>query len=576
MVTNRRKPLRRAYLAAYLLALVCLSACTGSKPPSPTLTPPAGLAQPTARGAGSQTLTPQELGAQPGGLDTVRMAYTLLLDKYYKPLKSDDLLHTAWSGVMDEAGKSANHTAADAPKLTGQRDADFAAFSSSFDAATGQGDKAKYAFAAVDAMARSLNDDHTAFLDANLYKQFGSANSATNGRQVFTSRMLPNGIGYMKLSSFPAAYEKLGGGKILADELDDALNNFESQGVKGWVLDLRNNGGGHTESVATISGRFIPSGLQETDVDAKGDRLEVPFDGHYFPHHHPLAVLTNGRSGSASEITAAALKDYGAARVFGSRTAGAVNGAEIFPLPGQVGLEYTVVQVLAGKTGAPLDGVGVTPDEVVTDQSGSDPALDAADAWILGPGASAPAATGSPRTSPDTLKPAQIRDALGRYGAQLGDIPPLPNLRLLGDATLDTPDQFVLWAPCTTHAAQLAQTAISRGWQGQFDQFFGSGDPFTYEIAIDAYKDQGGAQQAFHSNECPEGFQAASVPLRVGDESVAMKGTGVLLGWTLLRWRHGRAVFSAYFYSEPGLQSFDPLAQMAKAIDQRYDASPLK
>jgi hypothetical protein len=55
-----------------------------------------------------------------------------------------------------------------------------------------------------------------------------------------------------------------------------------------------------------------------------------------------------------------------------------------------------------------------------------------------------------------------------------------------------------------------------------------------------------------------------------------MKGTGVLQGWTLLRWRRGRLVFSAYYYSEPGLESFDPLVQIAKAVDDRYQSNPFK
>src|SRR5207248_3981296 len=118
------------------------------------------------------------------------------------------------------------------------------------------------------------------------------------------------GIGYMKLSQFPAGYQKLSDGRVLGDALDSALNGFEAEGAKGWILDLRGNGGGHTESIATLTGRFISSGVEEIDVDAKGHRFEVPVDGHFFPHQHPLAVLINGGSGSAAEITAAAVKDF--------------------------------------------------------------------------------------------------------------------------------------------------------------------------------------------------------------------------------------------------------------------------
>jgi len=554
------------------LATFALVGCTkNANPLPPGATAERGVSTATLP---AQIVTPQDLAAQPGGLETVRVAFTLLMDKYYKPVKSNDLLQAAWSGVLAEAGKEKTPDTAADPTFTGARDADFKAFSDVFDTEAAHGDKAKFGASAVSAMASSLHDDHTAALPASALRDSGSG--AGQPREVFTWRMLADGVGYMKLSSFPPGYEKLQDGKTLSQELDEALANFESKGVKGWVLDLRNNGGGHTESISTIAGRFIPSGLQEIDVDGQGHHLEVPFDGHYDSQRHPLAVLINGGSGSAAEITAAALKDYGVARVFGTRSAGAVNGAEIFPLPGNIGLEYTVVQVLAGKTGQPLDKVGVQPDEVIPSQSVGDAPLDAAEAWLHGPGAGPPAAAAGPASDKDVLQPQQIENELSRYGAQVKDIPPLPNLRDLGEVEPNTPDEYVVWAACTSDAARLAQTVADRAWQGQYDQFFGNGDPFTYQVSIDLYKDQDGARQALAANECPEGFEVASLPVRVGDDSVALKGTNVLQGWTLLRWRRGRAVFAAYYYSEPGLESFDPLVQIAKAVDLRYEANPLK
>jgi Peptidase family S41 len=462
----------------------------------------------------------------------------------------------------------------DAPSLTGDRDADFKAFSDAFNKLCANADRARCGSAAVEAMARSLHDDHTTFLNQDAYRRFGIASSSSTARDLFSAKMLPGGIGYMKLSEFPAGYQKLQDGKILSEALDDALNSFESQGVKGWILDLRGNGGGHTESIATVAGRFIPDGVEEVDVDSKGQRFEVPVDGHYFPHQHPLAVLIDGRSASAAEITAAAIKDYGVGRLFGSKTAGAVNGAEIFPLPGEVGLEYTVVQVLAGKSGRPLDKNGVEPDEAVPAQAGKDSAVEAAQGWLSG--AKTPSSSGSVSAQSGAMSPEQLRSQLSSYQPAVSDIPPLPKLRTLGDVVLDSANQFVVWSPCASDAAQLARSTASRGWQGEYDQFFGNGDPFTYQVGVDVYRDPGGAGQALHANDCPQGLQIASLPFRAGDESVAIKGIGVLQGWTLLRWREGRLVFSAYYYSEPGLQSFDPLVQIAKAVDNKYQAKPFK
>jgi C-terminal processing protease CtpA/Prc len=562
-----RRPLYLLFLVATLLVLACSDARPKAEP-----TPSAIFGASTSVPGG--LITPQDLAAQPGGLETVRVAYQLLMSKYYKPIKSDDLLRAAWDGVVQELVREGGSDTGAAPKLTGDQDADFKAFGDSFNSVSAGHDKAKFAFAAVTSMARSLHDDHTAFLPAESYKQFGVSGPAAAPPQLFTTKVLPGGIGYMKLSEFPPGYEKLQDGKTISEEVDAALADFESQGVKGWILDLRNNGGGHTESIATMVSRFVAKGLQEIDVDGKGERFQVAMDGHYFPHQHPLAVLINGRSASASEITAQALKDYGVARVFGTKSAGAVNGAEIQPLPGQVGLEYTVVQALSGKTGKPLDKVGVEPDEVVEQQSGQDSQLAAAQAWVSN--ASAPPANGSPQTSPGGLTQSQVRAQLGTYAPSVADIPPLPDLRALGDIGLTTPGDYVVWSPCTTDAEQLQQSASSRGWQGQFDEFYGNGDPFTYQFATDVYKDSSGAEQAIRANECPQGLQTASLPVHIGDESVAYKGTGILDGWTTLRWRRGRLVFTAYYYAEPGLESFDPLIQIAKAVDVKYLAKPFK
>ena len=557
-----RHPTRPLLLLAFLLAL---AGCTTTRnnhaagTRNPSGTPPANAI------ASAPVTTPQDLAAQPGGLETVRVAFNLLMDKYYKPLQSNDLLQAAWSGLAAQAA-----AAGSAPVLTGNRTADFQAFSDSFNRAASRGDAARDADAAVNAMIRSLGDDHTYFLSQSQEKAQQQDLLAASKTPAFEARMLAGGIGYLKLSIFPESYTKLPDGKTLAEELDTTLTNFEAQGVKGWVLDLRDNRGGSEASIATVAGRFIPNGILAVSVDSKGQRMELPVDGHYFPHHHPLAVLINGGSGSASEVTAAAVKDYGAGRLFGTRTAGSVNGAEDFPLPGEVGIQYTVVQVLDGKTLKPLDGVGVEPDQLV-DQP--DAQLTAAETWLAGAGASAPAASGTPVPTAGVLPAAQIRSTLEPYAAKMSDIPPLPNLRQVGDEVIDTPDEY---AECAPNVQQLTQAVLQRGWEGEFDQFFGSGDPFTYNVSVDIYKDANGAQQAIQTNDFPQEFQTVTLPVRIGDDTVAEKGIVASLGQTRLQWRRGRLVFSALYYSEPGIESFDPLVQIARAIDARYQQNPLK
>jgi len=409
----------RRFAGVVCFCLVLLgAACGAGKPPQP--------------------LTVQELALQPAGAETVRVAYDYLLSDYLQPLHPQDLLAAAWAGVQQQA-RAGGADAGDAPTLRGSPTGDFAAFAAAFNRVTAGKDAAPYAFAAVKAMAQSLHDDHTTLVPADLYKQaLALLQGGDTQLPLLQSRMLPGGIGYLRLLIFPAPYVKLAGGKTLAESLDAALDAFEQQGVKGWVLDLRGNAGGAIDSVSTLTGRFIPNGVVSALRSRHGVRAEELADGHYYPHRHPLAVLIDGNSASASELAASALRDYGAARLFGQKTAGAVNGAGLVPLPGQAALEYTVFTALDGFSSTPLDKVGVQPDQPTAGRVGStDPALSAASAWLAGLGASAqpPSASAAPRGT--ALTAAQVGQTLGGYSAQVADVAATPDLKLLGELAID-------------------------------------------------------------------------------------------------------------------------------------------
>lgn len=520
-------------------------------------------------------VTPQQLAAQPGGLETVRAALNLLLDQYYKPLKPNDLLQQAWSGVIQELQRQGGVDSGNAPKLTGDRAADFKAFSESFNKTATRGDPAAYANSAVTVMAKSLLDDHTFFITAAQYKAQQANLLGTSTLPIFSSAMLPGGIGYLRLTSFPTAYATLPDGKTLGEDLDAALATLSAQGAKGWLLDLRGNAGGSSDSIATLTGRFIPAGLVAVFVDGKGQHLELPVDGHYFPHQQPLAVLIDSRSSSAAELSASAFKEYGAARLFGQPTAGSVNGAEEFPLPGGAALEYTILQALSGKDLKPLDRVGVQPDQFVAigADAGKDAQADAAEAWLESSAASTAAPAAAPTPAANGLSLAQISADLRPYGAKLADIPSSSSLRLLGEQTFDTPNEYAQYAP---QALQLEQTVRARGWQGEFNQYFGNADPFTYQVTIDAYKDPAGAQQALQTNDLPQQYQNTALPAQIGDQTVAQKGIVSSAGQTRILWRRGRLVFTLLDVTEPGLESFGSLLQIARAMDARYEQNPFK
>ncbi len=124
-------------------------------------------------------------------------------------------------------------------------------------------------------------------------------------------------IGYIRLTNFS---------KTAAKEMRDAIEELQRQGVRGLILDLRNNPGGLLKAAVEISDLFLTEGRivstkgrnhKEEVYDAKPDgTLLLP------AQRYPMAVLINKYSASASEILSAALQDHKRAVIVGERSYG--------------------------------------------------------------------------------------------------------------------------------------------------------------------------------------------------------------------------------------------------------------
>ncbi len=100
------------------------------------------------------------------------------------------------------------------------------------------------------------------------------------------------------------------------------IMELEEQGVKGIVVDLRNNGGGSLLEATTLTGLFIDKG-PVVQVRNSSGRISLEEDVEPgMVWDGPLAVLVNRYSASASEIFAAAIQDYGRGLVIGEPTFG--------------------------------------------------------------------------------------------------------------------------------------------------------------------------------------------------------------------------------------------------------------
>ena len=133
-------------------------------------------------------------------------------------------------------------------------------------------------------------------------------------------------IGYVRVTSF--------GGKT-TEELRTAIDWLRKRGMRGLILDLRNDPGGLLETAIDVCDLFIDQGVIVSTRGRDGKQIqayEADVVGTY--PDFPMVVLTNHFSASASEIVAACLQDHGRALVVGERTWGKGSVQDVIPLEG--------------------------------------------------------------------------------------------------------------------------------------------------------------------------------------------------------------------------------------------------
>lgn len=141
-------------------------------------------------------------------------------------------------------------------------------------------------------------------------------------------------VGYIRITNF---------NQRTTEELTKALDELKAEGMRGLILDLRDNPGGLLSAAVSVSDLFVEDGLI---VTTKGRNVEdqvykATKSGTYTGF--PMAVLVNGNSASASEIVSACLQDHKRAIVIGSRSFGKGSVQSIMELEdGESVLKLTV------------------------------------------------------------------------------------------------------------------------------------------------------------------------------------------------------------------------------------------
>ena len=164
-------------------------------------------------------------------------------------------------------------------------------------------------------------------------------------------KMLDNNIGYIPVSAFETVTKK---------QFKSAVDCLEKKNEKGLIIDLRDNGGGLLGTALDMLDQILPKKLVVYTKDKNGvaeeyytkDDKEIKI---------PIVILVNGNSASASEVFCGALRDYGKAKLLGTKTFGKGIVQSSFAFRDGTGLKFTTSKYYTPK-GMNIHGTGFEPD----------------------------------------------------------------------------------------------------------------------------------------------------------------------------------------------------------------------
>lgn len=171
------------------------------------------------------------------------------------------------------------------------------------------------------------------------------------------SELLDGNIGYVEIPQFH---------QLVSGQLDAELASLARQagpgGLKGVILDMRDNPGGYLQQAIQVSDKFLTNGVIVSTVAQHGsDREETEAKKSGTEPDYPMAVLMSGNSASAAEIVAGALKNQERAVIIGERSFGKGSVQEIMGMEGDAELKLTVRRYLTPGDRS-IQEIGIPPD----------------------------------------------------------------------------------------------------------------------------------------------------------------------------------------------------------------------
>lgn len=167
-------------------------------------------------------------------------------------------------------------------------------------------------------------------------------------------------IGYIVLSEFTPQ---------TGEQMLKSVKDLIKQGIKGLIIDERNNSGGAVDGAMQVANIFLPANKTLVTIQGKKgsnrDQRYISTGSTLVPKDLPIVLLTNGGSASSSEILAAALKDNNRATLIGTKTFGKGVVQDVFKF-GDGYAQVTTAHYYT-PTGENIHKKGIEPDIMVED-----------------------------------------------------------------------------------------------------------------------------------------------------------------------------------------------------------------
>jgi carboxyl-terminal processing protease len=177
-------------------------------------------------------------------------------------------------------------------------------------------------------------------------------------------QMLNLSIGYIRIKTFM--------NENTTEDFKTTIEDLKAQGMKGMILDLRENPGGLLTEAVGVASQFIPKGKIITyTIDKYDNKNESPSIGGV-AEGTPLVVLVNGNSASASEVVTGALRDYGVATTVGKTTFGKGIVQQSIKFDNGIGGLKVTISKYYTPNGENIHKKGITPNFDVTTPVGID------------------------------------------------------------------------------------------------------------------------------------------------------------------------------------------------------------